>query len=119
MFNNDEIKELKKEFFGNDNHLIITPISEILGEDLRFDYDKTAYDYFKFISLDDEILKLDSNLIEENEFENYFMANYSNTDNLDENIINKHLDFIENNIPNIKILREFYQNELREIDLDN
>ncbi len=51
MFNNDEIKELKKEFFGNDNHLIITPISEILGEDLRFDYDKTAYDYFKFISL--------------------------------------------------------------------
>ncbi len=47
------------------------------------------------------------------------MANYSNTYNLDENIINKHLDFIENNIPNIKILREFYQNELREIDLDN
>ena len=45
-------------------------------------------------------------------------SNNSNEDDLEENIINEHLNFAEENNPNIKMLRDYYQNELREIDLN-
>ena len=115
MLNDEQIKELKKEFFGNDNHLIITPISEIFGEDLIIDYDNSNNE-IKYICKDDEILKLNANLLEENEFDDFIKSNNSNEDDFEENIINEHIDFAEENNQNIKVVRDYYQNELREID---
>ena len=97
--------------------MIITPISEILGKDLIIDYDNSNNE-IKCIGKDDEIIKLNTNLFEENEFDDFIKSNNSNEDDLDENIINEYIDFAEKNNPNKKVLRDYFQNELRDIYLN-
>jgi hypothetical protein len=74
--------------------------------------------YIKNISKDDEILKLDANLLEEYEFDDFIESNISNEDELAEKIIKDYIDFAEDDNPNIKVVRDYYLNELREIDLN-